>query len=138
MADDKKIEIRSGEVQEILGGVPSRLVRYGIYLFAAIFALIIVFSFVFSYPDILRSKIVVTTKNPPATLVARATGKIDQLFVKDKDKVAEEQIVALIENTADFNDVLELEALMTSVQPEFDTLNFASSSKFSGMVKSSP
>ena len=68
--DKGGLEIRSGEVQEILGGVPSRLVRYGIILFAAIFSLIIIFSFVFHYPDILRSKIVVTTENPPATLVA--------------------------------------------------------------------
>ena len=87
MAADKKIELRSGEVQEILGGVPSRIVRYGILVFVAIFSLIILFSFIFYYPDILRSNIVVTTENPPATLVARATGKIDQLFVEDKDHV---------------------------------------------------
>ncbi|WP_167613186.1 HlyD family secretion protein [Maribellus sediminis] len=125
MTDDKQnIEIRSGEVQEILGGVPSRLVRYGVLVFAAIFALIIIFSFVFHYPDILRSKIVVTTENPPATLVARATGKIDQLFVSDKEKVEAGQIIALIENPANYMDVLQLETLINKLQPNFDTLNF--------------
>ena len=124
MADDNKIEIRSGEVQEILGGVPSKLVRYGILVFTAIFALIIVFSFVFHYPDVLRSKIVVTTENPPATLVARATGKIDQLFVKDKDKVEAGEIIALIENPANYFDILQLESLINELQPAFDTLNF--------------
>lgn len=118
------LEIRSGEVQEILGGVPSRLVRYGVLVFAAIFALIIIFSFVFHYPDILRSKIVVTTENPPATLVARATGKIDQLFVSDKEKVEAGQIIALIENPANYMDVLQLETLINKLQPNFDTLNF--------------
>jgi len=125
MADDNKIEIRSGEVQEILGGVPSRIVRYGILVFVAIFSLIILFSFIFHYPDILRSNIVVTTENPPATLVARATGKIDKLFVKDKDKVVAGQKIALIENPANFKDVLELEQLIENVQPAFDTLNFS-------------
>ncbi|WP_167619826.1 HlyD family secretion protein [Maribellus sediminis] len=125
MTDEKQnIEIRSGEVQEILGGVPSRLVRYGVLVFAAIFALIIIFSFVFHYPDILRSKIVVTTENPPATLVARATGKIDQLFVSDKEKVEAGQIIALIENPANYMDVLQLETLINKLQPNFDTLNF--------------
>lgn len=124
VADDKKIEIRSGEVQEILGGVPSWLVRYGIIVFAAIFSLIIVFSFIFHYPDILRSKIVVTTENPPATLVARATGKIDQLFVKDKDKVEAGEVIALIENPANYFDILQLENLINELQPDFDTLNF--------------
>ena len=118
------VEIRSGEVQEILGGVPSRLVRYGILIFAAIFAAIIIFSFVFHYPDILRSKIVVTTENPPATLVARATGKIEQLFVADKEKVEAGEIIALIENPANYFDVLQLENLINKLQPVFDTMNF--------------
>ncbi|WP_319478957.1 HlyD family efflux transporter periplasmic adaptor subunit [uncultured Draconibacterium sp.] len=130
MADDKKIEIRSGEVQEILGGVPSRIVRYGILVFVAIFSLIILFSFIFYYPDILRSNIVVTTENPPATLVARATGKIEQLFVEDKDHVQSGQTIALIENPADYNDVLELEQMISTVQPAFDTLNFTVSQRF--------
>ena len=130
MADDKKIELRSGEVQEILGGVPSRIVRYGILVFVAIFSLIILFSFIFYYPDILRSNIVVTTENPPATLVARATGKIDQLFVEDKDHVQAGQTIALIENPADYNDVLELEQMIIEVQPAFDTLTFTVLQRF--------
>nr|WP_321355098.1 HlyD family efflux transporter periplasmic adaptor subunit [uncultured Draconibacterium sp.] len=131
MADEQdKIEIRSGEVQEILGGVPSRIVRYGILMFVAIFSLIIIFSFIFYYPDILRSNIVVTTENPPATLVARATGKIEKLFVEDKDHVTAGQTIALIENPADYTDVLELEQMISSVQPAFDTLNFTVSQRF--------
>ncbi|WP_297100733.1 HlyD family efflux transporter periplasmic adaptor subunit [uncultured Draconibacterium sp.] len=131
MADDQnKIEIRSSEVQEILGGVPSRIVRYGILMFVAIFSLIIIFSFIFYYPDILRSNIVVTTENPPATLVARATGKIDKLFVEDKDHVSAGQTIALIENPADYTDVLELEQMISNVQPAFDTLNFTVSQRF--------
>lgn len=124
MADENKIEIRSGEVQEILGGVPSRIVRYGILVFIAIFSLIILFSFIFYYPDILRSKVVVTTENPPATLVARATGNIEKLFVKDKEKVGEKQLIALIENPANYEDVLALSKKIFEVQPVFDSLNF--------------
>ena len=131
MTDEQnKIEIRSGEVQEILGGVPSRIVRYGILVFVAIFSLIIIFSFIFYYPDILRSNIVVTTENPPATLVARATGKIEKLFVEDKDHVEAGQTIALIENPADYSDVLELEQVINTVQPAFDTLNFTVSQRF--------
>ncbi|WP_297089560.1 HlyD family efflux transporter periplasmic adaptor subunit [uncultured Draconibacterium sp.] len=131
MTDEQnKIEIRSGEVQEILGGVPSRIVRYGILVFVAIFSFIIIGSFVFYYPDILRSNIVVTTENPPATLVARATGKIDRLFVEDKDHVAAGQTIALIENPAEYNDVIELEKMINAVQPDFDTLHFTVSQRF--------
>lgn len=100
------------------------MVRYGIMVFAAIFSLIVIFSFVFHYPDILRSKIVVTTENPPATLVARATGKIERLFVKDKENVEAGDMVALIENPANYFDILQLETLINELQPSFDTLNF--------------
>jgi len=124
LSEDSKIGIRSDEVQEILGGVPSRMVRYGIMVFAAIFSLIVIFSFVFHYPDILRSKIVVTTENPPATLVARATGKIERLFVKDKENVEAGDMVALIENPSNYFDILQLENLINELQPSFDTLNF--------------
>jgi HlyD family secretion protein len=117
-------------VQEILGGVPSWIVRYGTLMFVAIILLIILFSFAFNYPDILRSNIVVTTENPPATLVARTTGKIDELFVGDNEKVGRGRIIALIENPANYKDVLLLQAVIDSVQPHFDTLNFSPSVKF--------
>jgi HlyD family secretion protein len=126
MADDQnKIEIRSGEVQEILGGVPSWIVRFGTIVFVGIILLVIVFSFIFRYPDILRSNIVVTTENPPATIVARTTAKIDQLFVDDNEKVKKGQLIALLENPANFDDVKELKNVINTVQPYFDTLNFS-------------
>lgn len=130
MSDSNKIEIRSGEVQEILGGVPSRIVRYGILMFVFIFSLIIIGSFIFYYPDILRSNIVVTTENPPATLVARSSGKIDKLFVEDKSLVSQGEIIALIENPAEYNDILELDELIENLQPAYDTSNFVSTSRF--------
>ncbi len=126
MAEDKnKIEIRSGEVQEILGGIPSRIVRYGIYVFLAVFAIIIAASFVFKYPDIIRSNIVVTTENPPATLVARSTGKIEVLTVTDNQKVKSGEMIALIQNPANFSDIRKLNAMIDSVQPVFDNLAFS-------------
>ena len=119
------VEIRSSEVQEILGGIPSGIVRYGILIFIFVLALIVVFSFIFRYPDIIQSKIVVTTENPPATLVARSTGKIEELFVADNQKVNAGQIIALIQNPSDYNDVLILKMMMDTVQPVFDDLGFA-------------
>lgn len=123
MAENKnKIEIRSSEVQEILGGVPSRIVRFGMYIFLFVLALIIAGAFIFKYPDIITSKIVVTTENPPETVKARYTGKIERLFVSDNQKVKAGQVLALIQNYSNYEDVLKLEAIIDSVQPAFDTL----------------
>lgn len=118
------IEIRSSEVQEILGGVPASIVRYGIFIFLAVFVVIVLSAFVFRYPDVLRSKIVVTTENPPAILVARATGKIEKLLVTDNQKVKARQVIALIQNPAEFESIQKLNDLIDSVQPVFDSLGF--------------
>ena len=130
MADNNKIEIRSSEVQEILGGIPSRVVRFGMYIFLFVLALIIAGSFIFRYPDIITSKIVVTTENPPATIVARSTGKIEKLFVTDNQKVKSGQIIALIQNPSDYKDLLKLKMIIDSVQPVFDTLGLAPVERF--------
>lgn len=117
MANTKKnIEIHSDEVQEILGRVPSWIVRYGVVVFASVFVLLIVFSFIFRYPDVIRSKIVVTTEHPPATLVARSSGQILRLFVVDKDTVAKNQPLALIENSAEYEDVWALKEMVDNME----------------------
>ncbi len=117
MENEKKhIEIRSNEVQEILGGVPSRIVRYGILTIFVVFVLLLVFSWLFQYPDVISSKVVVTTERPPATIVARATGQIKELFVSDTQHVSSGEVIAIIENPGIYEDVLQLNQLIPSIQ----------------------
>ncbi|MCW0482866.1 HlyD family secretion protein [Gaoshiqia sediminis] len=108
MSDEKNIEIRSDEVQEIIGKSPSWLQRSGMTLILAFVLLLLLGSWLFHYPDIIRARVVVLSENPPAHIVARTTGRIDQLFVQDKDVVAKGQIIAILENTANHEDVLQL------------------------------
>lgn len=105
---DAQIEIRSEEVQEILGHIPHWLIRWGI---AVIFIAILVFfvgSWFFKYPDVIASSITVTTENPPTSLIARTTGKIEALLVTDNQKVEEGELLGVIENPANYKDVLDL------------------------------
>lgn len=133
--DYNNIEIRSGEVQEILGGVPSRLVRFGIYIFLLVLFLVIVFSVFFRYPDVIKSEIIVTTENPPAVLEARASGRIVNLAVSDNQKVSAGQVIALLENSADFQHVQILQQFIDSTQNYFDTLHFNTGIRFPKNLK---
>ncbi|MGD9929419.1 MAG: HlyD family secretion protein [Mangrovibacterium sp.] len=108
MPQNDNIEIRSDEVQEIIGKSPSWLQRSGMTLILAFVLLLLLGSWLFHYPDIIRARVVVLSENPPAHIVARTTGRIDQLFVQDKDVVAKGQIIAILENTANHEDVLQL------------------------------
>jgi HlyD family secretion protein len=74
--------------------------------------MLILGSWLFKYPDVVHSQIVVTTENPPAPIVARSSGKIDHLLVNDKQKVQKGQALAVIENTGNYRDILKLEHLI--------------------------
>ena len=104
-----KIEIRSDEVQEILGYIPHWVIRSGITVIFAIVVMLFIGSWYFKYPDIISSSIIITTENPPAALIAKTNGKIEQVFVKDKQLVTENQLIALIETSANYKHVLDLE-----------------------------
>jgi multidrug resistance efflux pump len=114
--DNKNIEIRSNEVQEILGGVPSRLIRYGVVSVLVVFLILILATWAIRYPDVLRSKIIVTTERPPAPMVARATGKIDKLFVTDKQTVAAGTILGIIQNPSLYEDMNFLKNQLESIR----------------------
>jgi len=119
MDKNDPIELRSNEVQEILGGIPSRIVRYGILSILGVFILLVLATFVIKYPDIIFSRIVVTTERPPAAIIARSSGKIERLFVEDKMKVDAGDVLGMIENPASYEDFLYLRGKLDQVQKDF-------------------
>lgn len=104
-----KIEIRSEEVQDVLGASPRWIVRAGISVILLVVVSLLIGSWFFRYPDIIQSEITITTQNPPASIQAMNSGKITDILVKESDKVQKQQIIAIIENTANFQDVILLE-----------------------------
>ncbi|RLD74451.1 MAG: HlyD family secretion protein, partial [Bacteroidetes bacterium] len=110
-----KIEIRSDEVQEILGFIPHWIIRSGISVIFLIIILLLFGSWYFKYPDIISSSITITTENPPAALVAKTSGKVESVLVKDKQVVKEGQRIAIIENPANYKHVLNLNYILDSL-----------------------
>ena len=125
--EEKMIELRSEEVQEILGRPPRWILRWGITLLFSVILLLFVVSWFYKYPDVIVSDVIVTTENIPATLVAKSSGKIIKLFVKDKQVVQQNQILAVVENPANYYDVLKLDSLLQNIVINNDSLiNIAS------------
>lgn len=103
-----KIELRSEEVREILGRPPKWLIRWGITVIFLIVGGLFVGSYFFKYPDVLQATITVTTQNLPAGVAAKTSGRIDTVFVAEKQEVAAGEMLAYIENSAKLDDVLAL------------------------------
>ena len=118
----KEIELKSPTVQEILERPPRWIIRWGISVVFIVLAGIIVGSYFFKYPDIINATITVTTKNLPAGVMAKTTGRIDTLFVSERQKVDQGDLLAVIENPAQFEDVMKLQDLIRNY--ELGTRNY--------------
>jgi len=84
---EKDIELRSEDVQDVMGQVPPAILRWGITVIALVVLLLLVGCFIFKYPDTLTGKATLTTEVPPANILARASGKIDKLYVVNNQQV---------------------------------------------------
>jgi multidrug resistance efflux pump len=104
--DGKDVEIRSEEVQELLGSVPHWILKNGIFFLALCVGILFLGSWLFRYPDVVSSTLTLTTSTPPAKIVAKSSGKIVELRVSDQQVVKKGDCLAIIENTAHYEDIL--------------------------------
>ncbi|NUM81384.1 HlyD family efflux transporter periplasmic adaptor subunit [bacterium] len=108
-------EIRSDEVQEILSFVPHWIIRWGITsIFLAVIILLLACWFI-KYPDVITSRITLTTQNAPANIVARSSGKFSKLLVVENQLVRPNEYLAIIENSAYTGDIITLIGHLNSI-----------------------
>lgn len=96
---------------EILGKMPSWTIRWGMMVIFVIFVGLIIGSYLIRYPQIVTAPIIITTLNPPADLLAKASGRIDTIFVSDGDMMAPDGVVAMLQNSAIYDDVIKVNNL---------------------------
>ncbi|GKI23117.1 hemolysin [Odoribacter laneus] len=118
---EKDIELRSEEVQEVMGHMPSWILRWGITLFFVIILTLLIGSFFFRYPDTITATMTLTSDNPAVQIIARANGRLTSLYIEDKQKVGSGDYLAVIENTAVTEDILQLRNTLVPIVNEPDT-----------------
>jgi HlyD family secretion protein len=112
----------SEPVREIMGKPPRRILRWGTTILFLVFILFILFAWLIKYPDIIPAPVLITTTNPPVTLVTKITGHIKSLYVKEREKVKAGQLVAVMETTASVNEIELLKQTIDTVKtPEILT-----------------
>jgi len=118
---NNNIEIRSDEVQEIMGTPPKWIIRWGIVIISSVVLILIVGSYFYKYPDIIEARVTIVSENPPISIVARSDGKLDKIFIADKQKVSANTILGIIENPAEYEDVYSLINDLKAVQHFFNS-----------------
>jgi HlyD family secretion protein len=109
---ENNLNIRSEEVQEILGKVPSVITRWGItFIFLALAGLLVVAGII-KYPEIVPAEVTITTNKPPVPVVAKISGNIQELFVEENQMVNQNQLLAILQNTTNKTDLDTIEKLL--------------------------
>ena len=124
MADGKEIELRSEEVQEVMGQMPSWILRWGVTIIFVVVVGILVACCFFKYPDVITAEMTLTSRNPVVGVVAHASGKIDQLYISDGQEVKAGAPLAVIENTANTDDVFRLKKLLAGYMDQPERLDY--------------
>ncbi len=120
----KDIELRSEEMKDILSKVPHWMIRWGSLLFLGLLVMVFVLSWFIKYPDIITAEAILTTEIQPQKEYARISGMIDTMYVKDNQAVGENSILAIIENTANYNDVYHLKSILDTLEMDRDHVAF--------------
>jgi multidrug resistance efflux pump len=118
------IELRSESVQEVLSNPPVWIVRYGISIIFIIMILTLLGSWFVKYPDIITAKAVVTSVNPPERLEARVNSRIVKLYVANSEKVKKGDVLAILESTANYQDVIRLTNVINTINTNYQNFIF--------------
>jgi hypothetical protein len=111
--EKESFEIRSQEVQELLGHVPRWVIRWGTIVIFIILILLFILSKTLRYPDIIHSQVQLTTNIPPAEIKANIDGTIQAILITDKQIVEKNQSLAVIQSAANYQDVCWLITFLT-------------------------
>ena len=110
-----ELNIYSEEVKDVLSKPPKALFRWGNTILFVFIIIVLFLSWLLKYPDIVTAQAILTTEIPPQKEFARVSGKIDSLFVKNYQAVKAGTPLALIENTANFKDVIYLKSILDTL-----------------------
>lgn len=124
MPDNKHIELRSEDVQEILTKVPHWLIRWGNVVILTVLLSLLVMSWIVKYPDIVTSEITITTQIPPQRLITKSSGRIEKIFIKNGESVSQNTALAVIENTARYKDVFLLKGIIDTLKINKNFIKF--------------
>lgn len=117
---------RSEEVQTIIDRMPTRGATYAIILTTLLITAIFVLGCIIKYPDTVDGQISITSHLAPVRLVANTSGKL-HLLNENKAPIYEGQVIAYIDNEANYKDILFIDSLLNRYNDKdlenFPTIN---------------
>ena len=95
-------------LQEVLATPPRWIIRWGELLVFLLVLGLLLLGWLIRYPDRIPAEAIITTTQPPVSVVARSEGALSQLLVQDGAAVSKDELLAVIQNAADYSHVVQL------------------------------
>jgi multidrug resistance efflux pump len=111
-----ELELRSEAVQDIMNKPPAWLIRSGNNVIFIIVIGLFALAFFVKYPDVVVTEVQITTAVPPQKVIARTSGTIQYLLVENQAIVNKDEALAILSNTADYQEVFALKVQLDSIE----------------------
>ena len=109
------LKIYSEEVRDVLSDPPKAIQKWGNTILLLFIIILFLISWFVKYPDVITSQIVITTNNPPQKLITKTSGRIEAILVKEKTFVKQNTTLAILENSAKYQDVFILKNILNTI-----------------------
>jgi multidrug resistance efflux pump len=106
----------SEEIDDIIKSPPNWLMRFGILSFFIVLLLIIVVSDFLRYPDIVKTRLKIVSTDAPKSVIAKVSGRLEQLLVAENQIVKQGQPLAYLESTGQHQHIKELFRLLEQLK----------------------
>lgn len=113
----RKIDLldeKSDFSKEILEKTPSWIVTWGNSIFFIFIIILFCLSWIIKYPDVVSAEVEITSENPPIYLIAKSNGKLNELDIKDGSSIKKGDWIAIIENSANTNDIKRIDSILNN------------------------
>lgn len=100
--------VKLDAVADLFGKPASWMLHWGSLTTFLICILMLTIAAFVHYPDTIDVRISLTSSSPPTQVLAYSSGTLEELYVQDNDSVEKGQKIALIANTANAQDIEQL------------------------------
>jgi len=110
--------VLSPEGRDFMGRPPHWLLRSGTIALASMFGVLLVLGMVIKYPDTINARITISGTDPVVELVARQSGHLESLRVRERQTVRKGEILAIIRSPSQAETVFVLSQKLASLSAE--------------------
>ncbi len=133
MSEEKEIELKSEQMNEMLSDPPSWIVKSGSGIFLIVLIIVFILSWLIKYPDEIKGEVVVATSKAPIELSNQSYIQLKTLEVKENDQVKTGELIAQFDiqaNPADIEKINNYLKHLNHLQADFDMIP-----QYTGSVK---